>query len=54
MLTVNFDFEVDRDRQSPVDSQPGDLVITMVKETVNIEKRVSKNEKKVKLVPISH
>ena len=38
-----MDFEVDR--PSPADSPPGDLLITMVKETVILYKRVLKNEK---------
>ena len=42
--TTQMDFEVDR--PPPADSQPGDLLITMVKETVVIIKKVSKNEKK--------
>ena len=41
--TAQVDFEVDR--QQPADSPPGDLLITMVKETVFWIKRVSKNEK---------
>ena len=43
--TAQVDFEVDR--PPPADSPPGDLLITMVKETVILyKKRVSKNEKK--------
>ena len=50
--TPQVDFKVDR--LPPVDSPQGDLLITMVKETVIVyEKRVSKNEK-VNLVGISH
>ena len=51
--TTQVDFEVDR--PPPADSPPGDLLITMVKETVIIyNKEFWKNEKKVKLVRISH
>ena len=40
-----MDFEVDR--PPPANSSPGDLLITMVKETVVLyEKEFSKNEKK--------
>ena len=43
--TTQVDFEVDR--PPPANSPPGDLLITMVKETVILyKKRVSKNEKK--------
>ena len=43
---TQVDFEVDR--PPPADSPPGDLLITMVQETVILyKKRVSKNEKKV-------
>ena len=38
--TTQVDFEVDRPQ--PADSPPGDILITMVKETVIIYKRVSK------------
>ena len=41
---AQVDFEVDR--PPPANSSPGDLLITMVKETVVLYKRVSKNEKK--------
>ena len=44
--TTQVDFEVDR--LPPADSPPGELLITMVKETVILYKRVSKNEKKKK------
>ena len=48
--TSQVDFEVDR--LPPADSPQGDLLITMVKETVIVyEKRVSKNEKSE---PCSH
>ena len=52
--TTQVDFEVDRPQ--PGDSPRGDLLITMVKETIIlcIKKRISKHEKKVKLVYISH
>ena len=44
--TTQLDFEVDR--PPPANSPPGNLLITMVKETVTLyKKRVSKNEKKV-------
>ena len=43
--STQVDFEVDR--PPPANSPPGDLLITMVKETVILyKKRVSKNEKK--------
>ena len=43
--TTQVDFEVDR--PPPADSLPGDLLITMVKETINLYKVwVSKYEKK--------
>ena len=35
--SAQVDFEVDR--PSPADSPPGDLLITMVKETVNLYKK---------------
>ena len=42
--TTQVDFKVDR--LPPANSPPGDFLITMVKETVNLyKKRVSKNEK---------
>ena len=51
--TTQVVFEVDR--PPPPDSPPGDLLITMVKETVIISiKKSFENEKKVKLVRISH
>ena len=41
--TSQVDFEVDRPPPAPADSPPGDLLITMVKETVILyKKRVSK------------
>ena len=44
-LPAQVDFEVDR--PPPANSPPGDLLITIVKETVILyKKRVSKNEKK--------
>ena len=45
--TSQVDFEVDR--PPPADSPPGDLLITMVKETVILYEKVSKNEKKLQL-----
>ena len=42
--TTQVDFEVDR--PPPADSPPGDLLTTMVKETVILYKKVSKSEKK--------
>ena len=42
--TSQVDFEVDC--PSPAACPPGDLSITMVKETVILKKRISKNEKK--------
>ena len=43
--TTQVDFKVDH--PPPANSPPGDLLITMAKETVNLyKKRVSKNEKK--------
>ena len=45
--TTQVDFEVDR--PPPADSPPGDLLITMVKETVIFYYRVSKNEKKSRI-----
>ena len=47
-----MDFEVDR--PPPADSPPGDLLITMVKETGIIYKKSFEKMKKVKLVRISH
>ena len=42
--TTQVDFEVDR--PPPANSQPGDLLITMVKETVIMYKKRVSNEKK--------
>ena len=51
--TTQVDFEVDR--LPPADSPPGDLLITMVKETIILYKKEFRNmKKKVKLVRISH
>ena len=51
--TTQVDFEVDR--PPPADSSPGDLLITMVKETViiYIKKKEFQKMKKLKLVRIS-
>ena len=50
--TTQVDFEVDR--PPPADSPPGDILITMVKETVILYKKEIRKMKEVKLVCISH
>ena len=49
--TAQVDFDVHR--SPPADSPPGDLLITVKKETVILYKRVSKNKKKLKLFRLS-
>ena len=50
--TAQVDFEVDR--PPPADSPQGDLLITMVKETVILYKKEFRKMKKVKLFRLSH
>ena len=45
--TTQVNFEIDR--PLPADSPPGDLLITMVKETAILYKKISKNAKRAYL-----
>ena len=50
-VTAQVDFEVDC--PPPADSPPGDLLITMVKEMVNLFKKEFRPMQKVKLLSLS-